>query len=232
MDASKAARIGRAIAKAELIIIGASNGIDIAEGLDIFRGDAHFREAYGDLAERDDMPCILAGLSAPDARVRTEWTERFRQKEYLEYEPSPLMATLRDLTSHAETFVITCNIDGHFMRGGFDEKRVLETEGSVRGTIDERRLAHPDTEITARLEELERLVRAHRDGNVVVLELGVGLYNGIIKRMLVQVAGACPHATYIVLNYNQAIAPDAACESILVDGDMAAAIEEVTRCRP
>ena len=232
MDASKAARIGRAIAEAELIVIGASNGLDMAEGLDIFRGDAHFREAYGDLAKRDGMPCILAGLSAPDARVRAEWTERFRQMEYLGYEPSPLMATLHDLTSHAETFVITCNIDGRFMRGGFDEERVLETEGSVRGTIDERRLAHPDAEITARLDELERLVRAHRNGNVVILELGVGLYNSVIKRMLAQVAGACPHVTYVVFNYNQAIAPDAACESILVDGDMAAALEEVERCRP
>ena len=232
MDASKAVRIGWAIAEAELIVIGASNGLDIAEGLDIFRDDAHFREAYGDLAERDGMPCILAGLSAPDARVRTEWVERFRQREYLEYEPSPLMATLRDLTSHAETFVITCNIDGRFMRGGFDEKRVLETEGSVRETIDERRLAHPDAQVLAQLDVLERLIQAHRNGNVVVLELGVGLYNGIIKRMLAQVADACPHVTYIVFNYNQAIAPDAACESILVDGDMAAAIEEVTRCRP
>ena len=228
----KAARIGQALAEADLIVIGASNGLDMAEGLNLFRADAHFREAYGDLAQTDGIGCILQGLAAPDASVRSRWAERFHQKEYLEYEPSSLMNGLRHLTEHAETFVITCNVDGHFARAGFDENRVLETEGSTRTSIDEWRLAHPDTLATAQLEELERLVQAHRDGRVAILELGVGLRNGIIKRMLAQVANACEHATYIVFNYSQAMAPDASCETILVDGDMAPAFEEIARCRP
>lgn len=59
----------------------------------------------------------------------------------------------------------------------------------------------------------------------------MGLRNGIIKRMLAQVANDSEHATYIVFNYSQAMAPDALCETILVDGDMASAFEEITRCR-
>ena len=55
------------------------------------------------------------------------------------------------------------------------------------------------------------------------LELGAGLRNGVIKRMLAQVANACEHATYIVVNYSQAMVPDASCEMILVEGDMAPA---------
>lgn len=232
MEAVKAARIGRALAEADLIIIGASNGLDMAEGLNLFRADAHFRETYGDLAQTDGIGCILQGLASPDANVRRRWAERFHQKEYLEYEPSPLMNGLRHLTEHADTFVITCNIDGHFACAGFNEDRVLETEGSIRTSIDERRLAHPDNLAVAQIEELERLVRVHRNSKVVILELGVGLRNGIIKRMLAQIANACEHATYIVFNYSQAMAPDASCESILVDGDMALAFEEVVRCRP
>ena len=231
MVAATAVRVRRALAEADLIVIGASNGFDMAEGLNLFRADNHFWEAYGDLAQTAGIGCILQGLASPDANVRRQWAERFYQKEYLEYEPSPLMNGLRRFTEHADTFVITCNIDGHFARAGFSENRVLETEGSIRTSIDEMRLAHPDALATAQLEELTRLAQVHHNGRVVILELGVGLRNGIIKRMLAQVANASEHVTYIVFNYNQAMAPDASCETILVDGDMAPAFEEVVRCR-
>lgn len=231
METAKAVRISQALAEAGLIIIGASNGLDMAEGLNIFSADAHFREAYGDLAQADSVGCILQGLASPDASVRRRWAERFHQREYLEYEPGPLMNGLRHLTEHADTFVVTCNIDGRFARAGFSEDRVLETERSSRTSIDERRLAHPDALVLAQLKELEHLVRAYRGGRVAILELGVGLRNGVIKRMLAQVANACESATYIVFNYSQAMAPDASCETILVDGDMAPALEEVVRCR-
>lgn len=232
METVKAVRIGQALAEADLVIIGASNGLDMAEGLNLFRADAHFRETYGDLAQADSIGCILQGLASPDANVRRRWVERFHQKEYVEYEPSPLMNELRHLTEHADTFVVTCNIDGHFARAGFDEERVLETEGSTRTSVDERCLAHPDALAMAQLDELARLVQAHRNGRVAILELGVGLHNGVIKRMLAQIANACEHATYIVFNYGQAMAPDASCETILVDGDMAPAFEEIARCHP
>lgn len=232
METMKAAHIGRALAEADLIVIGASNGLDMAEGLNLFRADAHFREAYGDLAQTDGIGCILQGLASPDASVRRRWAERFHQKEYLEYEPGPLMNGLRRLTEHADTFVITCNIDGHFTRAGFNENRVLETEGSIRTSIDEMRLAHPDALAMTQLEELARLVQAHRNGRVAIFELGVGLHNGVIKRILAQIANACEHATYIVFNYSQAMAPGASCETILVDGDMAPAFKEIARCRP
>lgn len=232
METTKAVRIGRALSEADLVIIGASNGLDMAEGLNLFCADAHFREAYGDLAQTDGIGCILQGLASPDASARRRWAERFHQKEYLEYEPSPLMNGLRRLTEHTDTFVVTCNIDGHFARAGFDEDRVLETEGSTRTSIDERCLTHPDALVMAQLDELARLVRTHRNGRVAILELGVGLRNGVIKRMLAQIANVCEHATYIVFNYSQAMAPDASCETILVEGDMAPAFEEIIRCRP
>lgn len=231
METVKAVRIGRALAEADLIVISASNGLNMAEGLNLFRADNHFWEAYGDLAQTHGIGCILQGLASPDASVRRQWAERFHQKEYVEYEPSSLMNRLRHLTEHADTFVITCNIDGHFARAGFNENSVLETEGSIRTSIDERRLAHPDALAMAQLEELAHLVQAHRNHKVAILELGVGLRNGVIKRMLAQVANVCEHATYIVFNYSQALAPDALCETILVDGDMAPAFEEIARCR-
>lgn len=63
METVKAVRIGQTLAEADLVIIGASNGLDMAEGLNLFRADAHFRETYGDLAQADGIGCILQGLS-------------------------------------------------------------------------------------------------------------------------------------------------------------------------
>ena len=83
METVKAVRIGQALAKADLIVIGASNGLDMAEGLNLFRADTHFQEAYGDLALADDIGCILQGLAFPDVNVRRRWSERFHQKEYV-----------------------------------------------------------------------------------------------------------------------------------------------------
>ena len=59
----------------------------------------------------------------------------------------------------------------------------------------------------------------------------MGLRNGVIKRMLAQIASACENATYMVFIYSQVMVPDASCETILVEGDMALAFEEVVRCR-
>ena len=72
METIKAVRIGQALAEADLIIIGASNGLDMAEGLNLFYADAHFQEAYGDLAQADGIGCILQGLTSPDANVRAD----------------------------------------------------------------------------------------------------------------------------------------------------------------
>ena len=67
METVKAVRIGQVLVEADLVIIGASNGLDMAEGLNLFRADAHFRETYGDLAQADGIGCILQGLASPDA---------------------------------------------------------------------------------------------------------------------------------------------------------------------
>ena len=70
---------------------------------------------------------------------------------------------------------------------------------------------------------------AHAEQKILFLELGVGLRNGVIKHMLAQIANACEHTTYTVLNYSQTMALDASCETILVDGDMAPAFAREPR---
>lgn len=62
METTKAVRNKRALAEANLIVIGASNGLDMAEGLNIFCADDHFRETYGDLAQADEYEDWKASL--------------------------------------------------------------------------------------------------------------------------------------------------------------------------
>ena len=88
METVKAVRIGTALSEADLVIIGASNGLDMAEGLNLFCADAHFREAYGDLAQADCIGCMLQGLASPDASGRSRWVERCHQRSMSSMSPA------------------------------------------------------------------------------------------------------------------------------------------------
>ena len=75
-------------------------------------------------------------------------------------------------------------------------------------------MMHPDDATMAKVEALHRLAAEHADagGNIVVIELGVGLRNGVVKEMLAHVASKAVRAqssnlTYAIFNYNQVVFP-------------------------
>ena len=109
-----------ALRTANLVLIGASNGLDMAEGLNLFAPDDHFAEAYGDLAVTCGARSILEGMyrSSGEAARLWAWQARFACCEWLDYEPGPVMRPLRDLVGNADHFVVTCNIDARFVRAG------------------------------------------------------------------------------------------------------------------
>lgn len=150
-------RIRQALAEADLVLVGASNGIDMAEGLNVFRPDAHFMQAYGDLAQASGARSILEGLfmSRGDLARLWAWAARFACVEWLDYRPGIIMEALRGLIGGRDHFILTCNMDARFARAGFDAARILETEGSMaeavcsRGCCDER---HPVGESVRELD--------------------------------------------------------------------------------
>ncbi|WP_350454833.1 hypothetical protein [Slackia heliotrinireducens] len=271
--------IRQALDTADLVLIGASNGLDMAEGLNIFAPDAHFAEAYGDLAQACGARSVLEGMfrSRGNLAQAWAWQARFACREWLDYELGAVMGPLRKLVGQTDHFVLTCNMDARFMRAGFDEAFVMQTEGTVarmvcsasccderhasaeavraldasivKGAVDlrlipacphcgapltlavdEMRLQHPDAEIAGQVDVLRNLHARHRGGNIVVLELGVGMRNGIIKQLLAQAAAGEPNLTYAIFNYNQVVFPqglEARC--VGVDGDMAQAFETMAR---
>ena len=273
----KLKRIRADLDVADLVIIGASNGLDMAEGLNLFAPDEHFWRTYGDLAETCGARSILEGMhrSRDDEARLWAWYARFACSEWLDYEPGPVMRPLRKFVGDSDCFVVTCNIDERFARAGFDPERVLETEGSVARmtcsagccddnypaqdvvracdastregralvpncprcraplacAVDEMLMMHPDDATMAKVEALHRLAAEHADagGNIVVLELGVGLRNGVVKEMIAHVASKAVRAqssnlTYAIFNYNQVVFPrglERFC--VGVEGDMAQA---------
>jgi NAD-dependent SIR2 family protein deacetylase len=130
-------RAREAVEQADLVLIGASNGFDMTEGLNIFRPDGHFRETYGDFAQAWGISSVLEGLARPweDERARWGFLARFAAAEWLGYTPSRAMASLKKIVGARPYFILTCNIDGRFVRAGANAQSVLETEGTIRELV-------------------------------------------------------------------------------------------------
>ena len=52
------------IEEADAVLIGASNGLSITEGLHLFADNQAFEELFGDLKQKYGMRCILQGMGA------------------------------------------------------------------------------------------------------------------------------------------------------------------------
>ena len=129
-----AERIRNAAKSAEYALVTASNGLDMAEGLNVFQADRHFLETYGDFVQEFGLRSVLQGLAAPWPSEAARWAflARFAQAEWLGYTPSTTMRRALALVAGRPHFTVTCNVDGRFVRAGEDPDRVLETEGSIR----------------------------------------------------------------------------------------------------
>lgn len=57
-------RITEKINNADAILIGASNGLSITEGLNLFADDAEFEVLFGDFKKKYGIKCILQGMGA------------------------------------------------------------------------------------------------------------------------------------------------------------------------
>ena len=66
-------RIAAAFRDADAILIGASNGLSITEGLHLFADNAAFEELFGDFKRRYGLPCILQGMMARWPSEEEKW---------------------------------------------------------------------------------------------------------------------------------------------------------------
>ena len=109
------------IREADAVLIGASNGLSITEGLHLFADDQAFEELFGDLKRKYGLQCILHGMSAKCPSEEENWGFWSRLIHHYcgNYEETQVMSDLKDIIGEKDYFVITSNGECHFEMCGF-----------------------------------------------------------------------------------------------------------------
>ena len=267
------------IRQADAVLIGASNGLSIAEGYHIFADDLWFRNNFGDFRDRYGIRNVLQGMFFQYPSEETKWaffSRLISRKCYLE-KPGSVMQNLYQLVGSKDYFVVTSNGEDHFVPAGFERDKVFEIEGRLtqsrcqngcgaavyenRDEILKMAEAEKDGYIPAELvphcpncggpvtvnmsdndsffrteqfqrkmEDYQKFVRSCHGGKLVILELGVGWRNRMIKEPFMRLAASEPEAVYITFNKGEIYIPSEIKEkSIGVDGDIAEVLREICK---
>lgn len=207
-----------ALENAEAILIGASNGLSISEGYNIFADNEMFRRQFGDFRNRYDIRSVLDGVFAKHMSKEDykQYVSRLVRLWVDDYTPSAVMTDLRTIVGDKPCFVLTTNADEHLEKAGFPAEEVWEIEGTFRDLIN------GDVPKNKQAQVNDFLTRWHGK-RIVLLELGIGSRNRLIKLPMMQIAAREPNATYITLNLPHEIyVPDEiASKSIALPGDLA-----------
>lgn len=121
-------------------------------------------------------------------------------------------------------FILTSNGDEHLELSGFDPSRVYEVEGTFRNMFE--------SVDTSKEQTLSDFLRKYTGRKLVILELGIGSRNRLIKLPLMQLAYREPNAKYITLNMPDElfIPQEIATKSIGLAGDIAETLKKLQVC--
>lgn len=261
-------QIAEKIKNADAILIGASNGLSITEGLHLFADNQALEEIFGDFKRKYGIRSILHGTSArwPSEEEKWAFWSRLIHHYCGEYKESQVMKDLKAIVGDKNYFVITSNGECHFQMCGFAPENIYEVEGNWL-TMQCSNACH-DT-LYPSLEVAEKLASAEKNGEVpsdmvphcpkcggsmqihlevdrnfirestgqerfqaflnqyhgrklVVLELGIGSRNQMIKAPLMQLVDMEPNASYVTINLGEIFINDNIKEkSYGIDGDLA-----------
>ncbi len=278
----KYSRILTKIEEADAIVIGASNGLSISEGIHIFADDSSFRENFGDFREKHGFRSIIQGCFYPFPSVEEKWAFFSRMYEYflINRETSPVMKNLFELVKDKNYFVVTSNIDAHFTQAGFPKERLFEIEGNCRNLqcshgchnqiypgddilskmaknqengkvlsdliptcpecggpmqvhIEVDRNFLRDQSWQASFEAYQNFIEKAHGKKLVLLELGVGARNQMIKAPFMNLTNHEEYATYITFNKGSELyIPDAiAAKSIGIDGNISEVLQQLVQMK-
>lgn len=260
--------------EADAVLIGASNGLSITEGLHLFAANQAFRDLCGDFQDKYGISCLLQGMGAqwPEEEVKWAYWSRLVQHYCREYKKTPVMETLQALVGQKDYFIVTSNGECHFEKSGFDPKRIFEVEGTwldlqcarachntlypwedlagkmaaaeTGGRIPTELVPHcprcggpmevhlamdssflPNTQGE---EALKQFLQNWIGKKKVILELGIGPRNQLIKAPLMQLAALDPSITYITINRGQLYIPqEIASQAYGFDGLLEPVLQEL-----
>ena len=241
-------KIAEKIKGADAILIGASNGLSITEGLYLFADDQAFEDLFGDLKEKYGLTCILHGMSAQWPAEEEKWGFWSRLIHHYcgEYKETKVMSDLKAIIGEKDYFVITSNGECHFEMCGFDPEKIYEIEGNwltMQCASGCHQKLYPVLELaekmaaeeqggkipselvprcpecgglmkihmvgsnfippTAEKERLDTFLKKYHGKNLVILELGIGWRNQLIKAPLMRLTAKEPNAAYITINLGE-----------------------------
>lgn len=269
------------IKEAEGIVIGASNGLSISEGIHIFAENEAFLNNFGDFRDKYGFRSIIQGCFYPFPSEEEKWAYFSRLYDYFLYKngASSVMKHLYELVKDKNFYVVTSNIDDHFRQAGFPKEQLFEIEGNCRnlqcknGCHDQ---IYPGDETLSKMAQIQENGRvpsesipkcsecggpmqihvevdrnflkgeawqtsyqAYRDfieqmhgKKLVLLELGVGARNQLIKAPFMNLTNSQENVTYITLNKGELYIPqEIADKSIGIDGDTAEVLHRLAQLK-
>ncbi|WP_455537713.1 hypothetical protein [Terrisporobacter sp.] len=269
------------IQEADAILIGASNGFSISEGLNLFANDEKFEKLFGDFKRKYGVDNILHGSFTKYPTEEEKWAFFSRLVSYYsgEYTGSENTEALKEIIENKPYFIITSNGENHFELTGFNPEYIYEIEGSWKYMQCARachKTLYPAFELMKKMNEnekdgkipsdlvphcpkcggnmqlnvaldnnfipnevanqrLQNFIEKYHNKNLVVLELGIGMRNQMIKAPLMNLVAHEPNSTYITLNKGEVYIPIQIAEkSYGLDGDMTellAKIVEMKKCQ-
>lgn len=240
--------------EADAILITASNGLSITEGLHLFADNAAFEGLFGDFKRKYGIRCILQGMTAVWPSEEEKWAFWARLVDHYcgQYRPTPVMDDLKAIVGDKDYFVVTSNGEGHFELCGFDRSKIYEIEGSwltMQCDSPCHAARYPSLETTKKLSAAERcghapkellprcpkcggpmdihmgagrrmipdvaaqarfqnFLKTYSGKKLVVLELGVGWRNQLIKAPIMRLVYSEPNAVYVTVNLGEVYIAD------------------------
>ena len=263
-------RILEKITEADGILIGASNGLSIAEGYNIFANDERFYKHFSDFQKKYGIESLIQGSFFEFPTENEKWSYYSRMAYYYMYhtKTSSLLQSLYELIKEKPYFIITSNTDDHFARAGFDRKCIFELEGNMKdmqcsqgchnSVYQNRELVvsmhehECEMEIPTqyiprcpicgetmqihvpvnqffirseewyrRNEDYKNFISHYHNKKLLILELGVGMRNQMIKAPFMKLACSEADAFYITFNKGEVyIPPQLKNRALGIDGDL------------
>ncbi len=242
-------KIAKKIKEADAILIGASNGLSITEGIHLFANNKAFQELFSDYQRKYGLQNLLSGMLGRWPSEGEMWGFWSRMVDHYsnQYEPSNAMVDLRSIVGNKDYFVVTSNGEQHFEKAGFDDDKVFEVEGDwihiqcANGCHHERyewselaaKMAEKQTDgkvevdliprcpkcggsmipnmaaghdfvpKTEAQENYKKFLKKYQGKKLVILELGIGWRNQLIKAPLMKLTAQEPNATYVTINLGE-----------------------------
>lgn len=221
-------QIADKIKNVDALLIGASNGLSITEGLHLFADNQAFEELFGDFKHKYGVRSILHGMSAcwPSEEEKWAFWSRLIHRYCGEYKESQVMKDLKSIIGNKDFFIVTSNGECHFEMSGFDPERIYEVEGNWL-TMQCSRACHNTSDMipycpkcggsmqihlevgpnfireNAGQERFQAFLNQYHGKKLVVLELGIGPRNQLIKAPLMRLVDMEPNATYVTINLGE-----------------------------